>query len=376
MKIWWTSKEFRRTRIHRGDFCFTETINKNEKIGKLMKKKILIVFFLKLNYHRMKNSLQHFDFQCYKPNFTRFQKFYQWHEQRHSSFGLSKVAVARLEVQVKKIVGETARKTFFKCRFSPTETNTLILPLLVVLSKDENLIVRQNCLNSLIDLGLSLKSSKSIEEIVEMISALIKFGLASKSEKFLMKIAQRLDDLCRIFERRFKTKKTKRENRVFSLTFSEFQIDEHRFLREIFHRLCAERVRFENSSQQRRFLVFLFAESNRLSISLCKKYAGKSKRYFLSRDFSFVIRVERRIEKSRARSIIIQKTKWRRFVSFSGNAEIELNFFSVLNVWTFTNMKKSNNEYENCFAASYFPTRQDYSEVEEEITVDELHEWS
>lgn len=72
----------------------------------------------------------------------------------------------------------------------------LILPLLVILSTDENLIVRQTCFESLLDLHKQLIDSESIEEVSEMIISLVKFGLSSKTSKFISTIALRLGDLC------------------------------------------------------------------------------------------------------------------------------------------------------------------------------------
>jgi len=72
----------------------------------------------------------------------------------------------------------------------------LILPLLIILSKDENLTVRQTCFESLLDLHNQLNDSKSIEQVGEMIISLVKFGLSSKTSNFYSTIALRLSDLC------------------------------------------------------------------------------------------------------------------------------------------------------------------------------------
>jgi hypothetical protein len=80
--------------------------------------------------------------------------------------------------------------------FRSNEVSTLILPLLVTLSKDENLTVRQTCLESLLDLSDHLSDSKSIEQVIEMIISLIKFGLSSRTSNFTTIIALRLSDLC------------------------------------------------------------------------------------------------------------------------------------------------------------------------------------
>ncbi len=74
----------------------------------------------------------------------------------------------------------------------------LILPLLVILSKDENLIVRQTCFESLVDLRNQLNDSKSTEQVGEMIISLVKFGLSSKASTFISTIALRLSDLCQV----------------------------------------------------------------------------------------------------------------------------------------------------------------------------------
>jgi hypothetical protein len=67
----------------------------------------------------------------------------------------------------------------------------------VILSKDENLTVRQTCFESLLDLNDYLNDSKSIEQVSEMIISLVKFGLSSRTSKFVSTIALHLDDLCR-----------------------------------------------------------------------------------------------------------------------------------------------------------------------------------
>ncbi len=68
--------------------------------------------------------------------------------------------------------------------------------MLVILSKDDNLTVRQTCFESLLDLRNQLNDSKSIEQVGEMIIALVKFGLSSKTPRFFSTIALRLSDLC------------------------------------------------------------------------------------------------------------------------------------------------------------------------------------
>ncbi len=72
----------------------------------------------------------------------------------------------------------------------------MIVPLLVILSKDENLTVRQTCFESLLDLNDYLNDSRSIEQVSEMIISLVKFGLSSRTSKFVSTIALRLADLC------------------------------------------------------------------------------------------------------------------------------------------------------------------------------------
>ncbi|CAF2512648.1 unnamed protein product [Rotaria sp. Silwood2] len=97
----------------------------------------------------------------------------------------------------------------------------LILPLLVILSKDDNLTVRQTCFESLLDLSKNLNDSRSIEQVNNMIISLIKFGISSRTSKFVTTIALRLSDLCH------------------ALTI--FQIDECKFIYEIFLRLSQEK---------------------------------------------------------------------------------------------------------------------------------------
>ena len=75
----------------------------------------------------------------------------------------------------------------------------LVLPLLIILSTDENLTVRQTCFESLLDLRNQLNDSKSIEGVSEMIISLVKFGLSSKTSKFISTIALRLSNLCHAF---------------------------------------------------------------------------------------------------------------------------------------------------------------------------------
>lgn len=83
--------------------------------------------------------------------------------------------------------------------FRPSDISNMILPLLVLLSKDENLLVRQSCVESLLDISERLTDEKSIEHVVEMIVSLVKFGLSSKTTKFINTIASRLADLCQTF---------------------------------------------------------------------------------------------------------------------------------------------------------------------------------
>ncbi len=82
--------------------------------------------------------------------------------------------------------------------FRSNKLVNLILPLLVILSKDENLIVRQTCFESLVDLRNQLNDSKSTEQVGEMIISLVKFGLSSKASTFISTIALRLSDLCQV----------------------------------------------------------------------------------------------------------------------------------------------------------------------------------
>lgn len=83
--------------------------------------------------------------------------------------------------------------------FRPNQIINLILPLFVVLSKDDNLIVRQTCLESVLDLTNYLNDSKSIESATQMIVSLIKFGLSSRTLTFITTIALRLSDICNVF---------------------------------------------------------------------------------------------------------------------------------------------------------------------------------
>jgi hypothetical protein len=98
---------------------------------------------------------------------------------------------------------------------------------LVILSKDENLIARQTCFESLLDLRNQLNDSQSIEQVGEMIISLVKFGLSSNASTFISTIALRFSDLCQ------------------ALTI--FHIDDCEFIHELFIRLCQEKVRaFKN----------------------------------------------------------------------------------------------------------------------------------
>ncbi len=99
---------------------------------------------------------------------------------------------------------------------------------MVILSKDENLIVRQTCFQSLLDLRNQLDDSISMEQMGEMIISLVKFGLSSKASTFISTIALRLADLCQ--------------------TLTIFHIDECEFIHEIFLRLSQEKVRRSNIS--------------------------------------------------------------------------------------------------------------------------------
>lgn len=94
----------------------------------------------------------------------------------------------------------------------------LILPLLVILSKDDNLTVRQTCFQTLLDLRTYSIDSKSINE---MIISLVKYAFVSKSSQFLSIIALRLDDLCQ--------------------TLTIFHLDEDEFIHELFSRLIQEK---------------------------------------------------------------------------------------------------------------------------------------
>lgn len=94
----------------------------------------------------------------------------------------------------------------------------LILPLLVILSKDDNLTVRQTCFQTLLDLRTYSIDSKSINE---MIISLVKYAFVSKSSQFLSIIALRLDDLCQ--------------------TLTIFHLDEDEFIHELFLRLIQEK---------------------------------------------------------------------------------------------------------------------------------------
>ncbi|CAF1015603.1 unnamed protein product [Adineta steineri] len=99
---------------------------------------------------------------------------------------------------------------------------TMILPLLVILSKDENLTVRQTCFESLLDLRTYFNDSKLIEQVSEIIISLVKFGLSSRTSKFISIIALRLSDLCH--------------------AFTIFHIDEYKFIYEMFLRLSQEKT--------------------------------------------------------------------------------------------------------------------------------------
>ncbi|CAM4747455.1 unnamed protein product [Rotaria magnacalcarata] len=105
--------------------------------------------------------------------------------------------------------------------FESNQMLNLILPLFVILSKDDNLNVRQTCFESLLDLSNSLNDSRSIEQVSDMIIALIKFGLSSRTSKFVSTIAIRLHDLCH------------------ALTI--FRVDEYQFIHEAFLRLSQEK---------------------------------------------------------------------------------------------------------------------------------------
>ncbi|CAF3242289.1 unnamed protein product [Rotaria socialis] len=105
--------------------------------------------------------------------------------------------------------------------FESNQMLNLILPLFVILSKDDNINVRQTCFESLLDLSNSLNDSRSIEQVSDMIIALIKFGLSSRTLKFVSTIAIRLHDLCH------------------ALTI--FRVDEYQFIRETFLRLSQEK---------------------------------------------------------------------------------------------------------------------------------------
>lgn len=119
----------------------------------------------------------------------------------------------------------------------------LILPLLVILSTDENLIVRQTCFESLLDLHKQLIDSESIEEVSEMIISLVKFGLSSKTSKFISTIALRLGDLCHALTGKDKFKYFHSIFIFFSFFFQVFHIDEYEFIHELFLRLCQEKVK-------------------------------------------------------------------------------------------------------------------------------------
>ena len=109
----------------------------------------------------------------------------------------------------------------------------------MILSKDENLIVRQTCFESLLDLRNQFNDSKSIEQVSEMIIALTKFGLASKMPKFLLTIALRLADLCHTLTGKIGL----RNISIYYLFSSEvFRSDEYEFIHEIFIRLSQENV--------------------------------------------------------------------------------------------------------------------------------------
>lgn len=100
-----------------------------------------------------------------------------------------------------------------------------IFAFFVVLSKDENLLVRQNCFESLLDVAERFVDSESTENLIEMIVSLVKFGLSSKTSSFFSVIAARLSDLCRILSRKK----------------SFLQFDEFQFIHELFVRLVDEK---------------------------------------------------------------------------------------------------------------------------------------
>ncbi|UJR30668.1 hypothetical protein I4U23_018192 [Adineta vaga] len=98
---------------------------------------------------------------------------------------------------------------------------TLILPLLVILSKDENLNVRQTCFESLLELRNELNDPQWNEQVKDMITSLVQFGLSSRTSKFLTTIAVHLLDLCH--------------------AFTIFGIDESDLINEAFLRLSQEK---------------------------------------------------------------------------------------------------------------------------------------
>jgi hypothetical protein len=99
--------------------------------------------------------------------------------------------------------------------FRSNKIPSLILPLLVILSKDENLTVRQTCFESLLDLRNQLNDSRLIEQVSEMIISLVKFGLSSRTSKFVSTIALHLPDLCQAF-----TSKEKLQIGIYNFIFS------------------------------------------------------------------------------------------------------------------------------------------------------------
>ena len=78
--------------------------------------------------------------------------------------------------------------------------SNLVLPLLIFLSKDENLTVRRTCLEALLDVAHRLRDSETVGHVGEIIVSLVKFGLSSKTVAFMSTIALRLSDLCHTLE--------------------------------------------------------------------------------------------------------------------------------------------------------------------------------
>ena len=78
--------------------------------------------------------------------------------------------------------------------------SNLILPLLIFLSKDENLTVRRSCFEALLDVADRLSDPETVGHVGEIIVSLVKFGLSSKTAAFMSTIALRLSDLCRALE--------------------------------------------------------------------------------------------------------------------------------------------------------------------------------